>query len=396
MIATIQFTLLVVYESITGIFMNAFQNMTFIPKSFKNKKIMSREFGRSNEKRRILFLIIALLPLALMCMFHSYKIGNDSPVYYALYKSMKTMSFKDAFFNKRYETGYMILVWVLTRIFSNPQWLFIVTGLFFITTLGIFIFKFSRSPGLTIILCVEMLILDSWLCINRATIAVGILLIAFTFLVDKKPIKFAITVLIATLFHNSALIFIITYPIVNYYEKFINKGNSSFKFELITLAIVLVLFVLFNILLGVFLALFSSSYYATYANSPYMNGQARISATINSILYFGMLFLPRILGGDEIKNCRRSRLDNTLFVIALINLGFTILTNRATLLARISQLFLIFAVVQYTETVSLLKNRKLFIIVTILIFWAYGLAITLLKTPAWQTTYPFIWFWQLK
>lgn len=394
MIATIQFTFLVLYESVTAFISTAFQNMSFIPEHFANRKFISKELSRKNKKRQILYIIIALLPLCLMCMLHSPNVGNDSNVYVGIYKYLRNIPLSKAIASKRFEKGYMLSMWLVSHIFHNPQWLFITTGLFYSFSLGHFLMRYSKSPGLTIILCVEMLIFDTWLCINRATMAVAILLFSFKYLIEKKPIKFILVVLVAVLFHNSAIIFLIVYPLLSIYEKNISKYGSSKKFELIIFATVILLFITFNQLLAIFASRLGESYYGSYLNSPYMNGQARLSATINSILYITLLYFPRLIGGKEIK-CNRSRLDNALFVISIFNICLTILTNRSTLLARFSQLLLVFVVLQYSETISKLKNRNILTIVTIVVFWAYGLAITLLKTPAWQTTYPFTWFWQI-
>ena len=88
MLATVEFLGLVGYEVLTAYAMKAFWPM--------------------NQKKKIIYLFWALLPLALMTMFHSENIGNDTRAYTDLFEAVKEMTLKMVLSNGRFEKGYML------------------------------------------------------------------------------------------------------------------------------------------------------------------------------------------------------------------------------------------------------------------------------------------------
>lgn len=85
MLATVEFLGLVGYEVLTAYAMKAFWPM--------------------NQKKKIIYLFWALLPLALMTMFHSENIGNDTRAYTDLFEAVKEMTLKMVLSNGRFEKG---------------------------------------------------------------------------------------------------------------------------------------------------------------------------------------------------------------------------------------------------------------------------------------------------
>lgn len=83
MLATVEFLGLVGYEVLIAYAMKAFWPM--------------------NQKKKIIYLFWALLPLALMTMFHSESIGNDTQAYTELFDAVCNMTLKQALSNGRFE-----------------------------------------------------------------------------------------------------------------------------------------------------------------------------------------------------------------------------------------------------------------------------------------------------
>lgn len=168
-----------------------------------------------------------------MMMFHSRYVGNDSLNYYNLFLQTSGTTVQNLLTNTRFEYGYLLLNWLIGRFTTNPQWLYVCVGAFISVSLIWWMYRYIPAPGLLCILLVEMLMIDGWISIARQTVVVGILLIAYKFLIQKKIIKFLILVLIATRFHNAAWIFLIAYPIVNWYPKSLLKSKGKIPvFEL--------------------------------------------------------------------------------------------------------------------------------------------------------------------
>ena len=49
----------------------------------------------------------------------------------------------------------------------------------------------------------------------RQAIAMGITALSFNFIKEKKPVQFILLVILASLFHKSAIVFLAMYPIYN-------------------------------------------------------------------------------------------------------------------------------------------------------------------------------------
>ena len=81
--------------------------------------------------------------------------------------------------------------------------------------------------------------------------------------------------------------------------------------------------------------------------------------------------------------------------MSIANIVLLVAANQATILTRISDVFLIYAIMYSSEQVSKLqhgKNRELLTVVMLISFALYGVVVTVYRTPAWQTTYPFEWW----
>lgn len=185
---------LILYEAILAFFMGAFFPM---------------------EKHKKGYLFLALTPLALMIMFHSSIVGNDSMVYWRLFNTIQSQSIHEVLQNTRFEHGYLLFNWIVGRFTTNPQWIFIIIGFFVIASAGWWLNKYIEAPGLFCVLLVEMLMIDSWISVARQTFVIGLLFYAFDFAIRKKIVPFILVILLACTFHNVALIFFIVYPLIN-------------------------------------------------------------------------------------------------------------------------------------------------------------------------------------
>lgn len=267
----IQLVSLILYEFIVAFFLNAFRPM---------------------EKSKSLYLFLSLTPLALMIMFHNPIVGNDSMTYYNLVKSLRGQRLGQVLQNNRYEHGYLLFNWALGQFTDNPQWVFILIGFFIILSVGFFLKKYIDAPGLVCILLVETLMVDSWISVARQTIVVGILFWAFGFIIKKKPLGFAIMVLLASTFHYVAIVLLIAYPLINF-----TGGGTTYrgkKLSLVEINLLLISIVVSVSLGGILqrlLTLFPT--YSYYRNGARMNGDARLAVILQIIVAILMIYVPR-------------------------------------------------------------------------------------------------------
>lgn len=376
MLAVVEFLGLVAYEILMAFFMGAFHPM------------------EDAKKRRYLFL--ALFPLVAMTMFHSENIGNDTRAYTDLFEDVKEMTLKMALSNGRFEKGYMLFTYVLTRLFSSRQCVLIAEGAIVYLSLSRWLNKWCKAPGLFVCLIVEMLEIDGWMSAARQSLAVAVLLFAYDALVEKKLLRFFILVILAAQFHAVAYVFLLAWPMLWWVDEYRrNSLEKKWQFEKLmavcVVGIALLTWPMINLLLKIF------PKYQYYMSGVYMDGQARLAIILKIIVYALMLLAPRWIKNQN-RGTRQSVVELSLYRMALINIVILVAANQATILTRFSGIFSVYAVAEFSEQASKLKrgkNRKIVTVAALILFALYGVIITIYRTPEWQTTYPFEW-WGMK
>lgn len=117
--------------------------------------------------------------------------------------------------HQNYERGYIILNKLISLFSTNEQSLLIVSCILSIFPIIYLIYKNSEYPLLSIMIYMGLPVFLLNFSGLRQSIAIGITALSFNFIKEKKPIKFLLLVIVATLFHKSAIIFIAMYPIYN-------------------------------------------------------------------------------------------------------------------------------------------------------------------------------------
>lgn len=376
MLAVVEFLGLVAYEILMAFFMGAFHPM------------------ENAKKKRYLFL--ALFPLVAMTMFHSENIGNDTRAYTDLFEDVKEMTLKMALSNGRFEKGYMLFTYVLTRLFSSRQCVLIAEGAIVYLSLSRWLNKWCKAPGLFVCLIVEMLEIDGWMSAARQSLAVAVLLFAYDALVEKKLLRFFILVILAAQFHAVAYVFLLAWPMLWWVDEYRrNSLEKKWQFEKLmavcVVGIALLTWPMINLLLKIF------PKYQYYMSGVYMDGQARLAIILKIIVYALMLLAPRWIKNQN-RGTRQSVVELSLYRMALINIVILVAANQATILTRFSGIFSVYAVAEFSEQASKLKrgkNRKIVTVAALILFALYGVIITIYRTPEWQATYPFEW-WGMK
>lgn len=370
-IAAIEFLGLVYYEVMLALITGAFQKM--------------------KSQKKLWYLVLAVLPLALMTMFRAGSIGNDTQGYIDYFDSIKSLSLSQALDNTRFEKGYILLNYILSRISKNSQILLIVSGAFSYFSLSRWIYKWSAAPGLILCLAVEMLYIDSWMNIVRQAIAFFILLFAFDDLVERKFWRFLVITVLAAQFHNAAYAFLLAWPVAHLLRSIKRNSVAAEKrFQKYVLFAGVLAFFFISPLLNQLINLFPV--YSYYVAGEYMNGEARLAVILKIVVYGLMVYIPSFLGKKNIENTQTSQM--VIHRFAVLNIAIMLLANRATVFMRVANIFSFYALPDYIESVNGIEyraNRKILIVFTLIAFAVYGLVITLLKTPEWQTTYPFEW-----
>ena len=224
------------------------------------------------------------------------------------------------------EVGWIVLCKLLSLIYDNYIILLIFTSFVIVGSYIVSIYKFSRIVWLSIFIYLCTMF-DQSLYVLRQHLAMAICLFAVPFVQRKELYKFLVVVLIATLIHTTALLFVIVYPFANM------KYTKNFIIKLILISIVISLFST-----SIFDILFSNTWYNSYGEKEGSNYTSFFIALCTFIFY-----IYSIKG--NIKNVKG--IEKTFFamcilgvVISFTGVGYSP-TNRLVKYFTLSSIFLI-------------------------------------------------------
>lgn len=174
------------------------------------------------QKNKII-LCLAFIQLFFIHAFRDPYNFNDTPIYADAYDFMCQYGFKNyleqATFLKS-EIGYVLLMWISSLISSNTQFIFIVTSIIILVGYFYSIKNYSSTIWLSILILLITNFNQS-LFVIRQYIAISIVLCSFKYIITRNLWKYSLMLLLACLFHYSAIISIFLYFVYgfNFYER---------------------------------------------------------------------------------------------------------------------------------------------------------------------------------
>ena len=339
--------------------------------------IILREIIAQREKRNTVYVWISFILIFIVLAFRHQSMGVDlgygkGTGYLAGFDNIAKYSFKEVFSlnYQNYELGYILFNKLISTIWNNKQFFLAVCAFVSIFPIAFLIYKKSKD---SLFSCFIYMGLPSFLMLFsglRQSIAMGLCALSFLFIEDKKWVKFIITVLFASLFHATAIIFLIAYPL--YYFKM--GFNSRIASLIILLLIFIFRYQLFNILSPIF----------KEDALPDNNGALTLLLIFVGIYVFCFLFAPNDKEINGLLN---------LFYLACCCQVFGNIYSTAM---RVGYYFMIFTVLLVPRVVNELKDdKRIKITVKTVIFIAFILfGLYSFYSATWAMTYPYRWFWE--
>lgn len=348
-------------------------------------------FSPMEGRAKRAYLVVALGVLAFMTMFRASTVGNDTQEYILAYLSVaRTPDIAAYIASSVIEPAYLLWNWLISRFTSDPQALFVLTGTVVYLSIGRFLYKWVPAPGLVVFALVTMHLFGTYLFTMRQTMAQAVLLFAFDFAYERKPVRFALLCVAAMQFHMAVLFFLLVYPVVNSKTGDGDAGARQVRLLLLAGGVVAIM-VCFDGVLGVLMRLFPK--YQYYLGGRTVDGKTRLATVLNIAVYSLMFFVPKLF--NPAKSVVAAREETAFRRLSALNILTFIVSTNATILTRFTGLFTLFSVGEFSTSVSRLPRRER--VVTVLLsvarLYAYGLVIAILRTPEWYTTYPFAFCW---
>ncbi len=239
---------------------------------------------KTDEKSKKKFLIISGIILILFIGLRSKYVGSlDSINYFNMMKRAGLHDSWQSWYDPDYvEGGFQFFCFLLSRVFTNPQWLFVFTAAFYILSISYFIYKNSDNCVLSMVMYITLGLMQFHMQGMRQSIAMCLCLFAYEFLKKDKTILFFLTILIATQIHRTVIVFFILYI----FSKLPYRWWS------------MILVVIISALIWLFssdLTVFANDVFETeYIGSAAQSGGFVATAIHLLIILFAMLFNPTL------------------------------------------------------------------------------------------------------
>ncbi len=178
--------------------------------------LKNNEYNEKQEKKlKKWMVILSVLPMFLLFVLRYKRVGADTIGYVKFFEEMKGISFAELYLDKemRVELGYRLYAKLISLITDNYTVYFLFNGIIIFGSLYHFANRYVKNPFVFFFLFVSLGTYSFVETGLRQSLAMAVCLWAVDFVKNKKPIKFILTVLLAYLFHKSAIIFFMLYPL---------------------------------------------------------------------------------------------------------------------------------------------------------------------------------------
>ena len=332
----------------------------------------------SSDRLKRIYLFICGMFLFLMLACRHYSVGSGDGVwYYNNWRYMSQISFENLFEVLRefdMEKGYLLCVWILSHIFKNPQYIFVFYGLLVAIAVCRFLYLNCDNVVLGLIMFNCLGLWGFMVQGIRQGIAMCICLLAIEFCIKRKLFQFGLIVVLAALFHASALAFLVLY-----FFGFLEMNVKSYLLvavcTLVGMGLIEPIFQIINLVI----------------NDSYMLGNTERTrgGFITTVIYLIILIGAVIFYRKKNQNVRNIELFFFMTWCGFIT--FIMRYSVNSIVQRISYYFMFGEMIVLPAIIQRLVAKERMIIYTLATNLCIGIAI-------YKSTYteliPYLFFWQ--
>lgn len=192
-------------------------------------KVESSTGGQNSKKRQnAFFLVVASFFLVLILGFRSEYNGRDlhnslGTGYFYFYDIINEDSFLEILQNfgkKKYanfEIGFVLFCKFIGTLCSNHQIMLFASAFVSIVPVGYYIYKNSKNPWLSMMVYTALPFFGpAYFSAIRQGMAIGLVVLSFELIKQKKLLSFVLVILLASTFHSSAIVVLVAYPMYHF------------------------------------------------------------------------------------------------------------------------------------------------------------------------------------
>lgn len=307
-----------------------------------------------NKISENIFLTLAAFLLMIIVSLRNLSFGTDTLVYVEKFRKYNLIEFSQIidYLNKIDEKDktFYLLVRILNLFSLEESLIVVLFSILFLTSTFWMIYKYSNNSLISIILFICLGYLFFSLTGLRQTFALTFIIFSYKYLRERKMYKFIILVLLASLFHSTALVFLIAYPLV-----YLKLGIK----HLVVLISASLIDILFNSQIYSLLKnfIFNEQYEYYLNNEESLNYSGFLIQL--SIFLFCLIFKKVIL--------TKSPENITFYNLIFIGLIFQLFATNIAVVFRISLYFSIFSIILVSNVISSFKDVYIRILVNLIV-----------------------------
>ena len=280
---------------------------------------------KPSKNKKICFVIVAFTQLFLVMALRT-QIGYDYNMYTIGFQQMNAEGFTSLTY-RDWEIGFVVLTKLLGMILPSYIWYIVFLSAIAIVPAAIFIGKNSEMPALSTILYVNLFIYFMEMNFLRQMIAVSLMMLAWSFIKRNKFVWYLITILFASIFHQTILFVLPAY--------FLIKMQPKMK-ELIVYGYFILWFYMSS---EGFIDIITNFYHEEYSNTEFLTEGLSFVYAIFPLVITVTAFILVKFGTININNENKYLIN-----LSLICTIFMVAMSKHSILERLSYYFVIFIV----------------------------------------------------
>ena len=162
---------------------------------------------KKSKRKKTIYLLLTFSVFVLVSGLRSYSVGTDTLGYYDIFNRLGTFGIEQFRQTYNIEIGYIYLNLGIHNLFGNFQILLFVIAIIINFSFARLIYKHSDNVVLSTFIYAAF-IFPRTLNIMRQYLAIALIIIALEMLIERKLMWFLLLIVVASLFHVSALIFL--------------------------------------------------------------------------------------------------------------------------------------------------------------------------------------------
>lgn len=315
--------------------------------------------NKLNIKLKRMMISITVGSLIIVQGLRSFNVGVDL-VSYSFYFSHYANS-GITWVGEDVEVLYRILNHIVFLLGGNFRTVLFVVSILMYIPLGYIVSKYSKMPFLSIFMFVVLGFFVFSLSGLRQTIAVGLTLLSFKYIKQKRFVPYILLVLLAIGFHKSSVFFLLAYPLY----------HIKIKKEALPI-LVIVLIVVFILRKPIF------DYLYLYYNEKY------IPVDTGAYNFLFMLIAIYVLGYFVFWN-KTTTYTNGLMNLILMAIIIQFFSSYSTVVMRVAYYYYIYLILLIPEQIKAFNDKKIgllykwFVVVFLTIFFLNSVKNNLLE-----------------